>query len=155
MYSDPSEGPPQEGTPEGDKLREELEKQNARRGHYVKIKNDPRVTAVGRFIRKTKIDEMPSLWHILRGQMSLVGPRVHMVKEVDHFRNDYKRLFVIKPGATGLTQITQASDNPELSWEEEIRLDEFYIENWSLWLDLYIIFKTFLILIGKKPKVDY
>jgi exopolysaccharide biosynthesis polyprenyl glycosylphosphotransferase len=144
-----------EGTASGDKLREELEKQNARSGHYVKIKNDPRVTPVGRFLRKTKLDEMPSLWHILIGRMSLVGPRVHMIKEVDHFRNDYKHLFVIKPGATGLTQITQASDNPEISWEEEIRLDAFYIENWSIWLDLYIIFKTFLILLGSKPKVDY
>ncbi len=150
MYSEMSEG-----TESGDKLREELEKQNARKGPYVKIKNDPRVTSVGRFLRRTKLDEMPALWHILRGQMSLVGPRVHMVKEVDHFRNDYKRLFVLKPGATGLTQITQASENPEISWEEEIKLDEFYIENWSIWLDLYIIFKTFLILLGRKPKVDY
>ena len=144
-----------EGTAAGDKLREEMEKQNSRHGPYVKIKNDPRVTGIGKFLRKTKLDEMPSLWHILKGQMSLVGPRVHMVKEVDHFRKDYKRLFVIKPGATGLTQITQASDNPEISWEEEIRLDAFYIENWSMWLDLYIIYKTFLILLGKKPKVDY
>lgn len=150
MYSEMSEG-----TASGDKLREQLEKQNARVGPYVKIKNDPRVTSVGRFLRKTKLDEMPSLWHILRGQMSLVGPRVHMTKEVDHFRNDYKHLFVLKPGATGMTQIIQATENPEISWEEEIRLDAFYIENWSIWLDLWIIFKTFLILLGRKPKVDY
>jgi exopolysaccharide biosynthesis polyprenyl glycosylphosphotransferase len=144
-----------EGTASGDKLREELEKQNARLGPYVKIKNDPRVTPLGRFIRKTKIDELPQLWHILRGQMSLVGPRVHMVKEVDKFRSQYKKLFVLKPGATGLAQITQAAEKPELSWEEEIQLDQFYIENWSIWLDVYIIFKTILILLGKKPKVDY
>jgi exopolysaccharide biosynthesis polyprenyl glycosylphosphotransferase len=144
-----------EGTASGDKLREELEKQNSRQGHFVKIKNDPRVTSVGRFIRRTKLDELPSLWHILTGKMSLVGPRVHMVKEVDHYRNDYKRLFVLKPGATGLTQIIQATENPEISWEEEIRLDEFYIENWSIWLDLWIIYKTFLILLGHRPSVDY
>ncbi len=144
-----------EGTESGDKLRTQLEKQNARVGPYVKIKNDPRVTTVGRFLRKTKLDEMPQLWHILRGQMSLVGPRVHMVKEVDHFRANYKNLFILKPGATGLTQIIQATDKPEISWEEEIKLDAFYIENWSLWLDLYIIFKTILILLGRKPKVDY
>jgi exopolysaccharide biosynthesis polyprenyl glycosylphosphotransferase len=144
-----------EGTESGDKLRQELEKQNARIGPYVKIKNDPRVTPVGRFLRRTKIDELPQLWHILRGQMSLVGPRVHMVKEVDHFRNNYKHLFVLKPGATGLTQITQATEKPEISWEEEIKLDEFYIQNWSIRLDLYIIFKTILILLGRKPKVDY
>lgn len=144
-----------EGTTQGDKLREELEKHNSRVGPYVKIKNDPRVTPVGRFIRRTKIDELPQLWHILRGQMSLVGPRVHMVKEVDKFRNSYKKLFVIKPGATGLTQILQATEKPEISWEEEIKLDAFYIENWSLWLDMHIIFKTILILLGRKPKVDY
>ncbi len=144
-----------EGTVSGDKMREEIEKQNSRVGPYVKIKNDPRVTAIGKIIRRTKIDELPQLWHILRGQMSLVGPRVHMVKEVDKFRSSYKKLFVLKPGATGLTQITQASDKPEISWEEEIKLDQFYIENWSLWLDLYIIFKTVLILIGHRPKVDY
>jgi lipopolysaccharide/colanic/teichoic acid biosynthesis glycosyltransferase len=144
-----------EGTAAGDKLREELEKQNSRKGPFVKIKNDPRVTTVGRFIRRTKLDELPQLWHILRGKMSLVGPRVHMVKEVDHFRNEYKRLFVLKPGATGLTQIIQATDNPEISWAEEIRLDEFYIENWSIWLDFWIIYKTVLILLGSRPKVDY
>lgn len=150
MYSDLSEG-----TPRGDKIRAELEKHNARQGPYVKIKNDPRVTPVGRFIRKTKIDELPQLWHILKGQMSLVGPRVHMVKEVDHFRSDYKRLFVLKPGATGLTQILQATEKPEISWEEEIKLDEFYIENWSIWLDIKIIFKTVLILLGRRPTGDY
>ncbi|MEO8065735.1 MAG: exopolysaccharide biosynthesis polyprenyl glycosylphosphotransferase [Candidatus Doudnabacteria bacterium] len=144
-----------EGTVSGDKLREQLEKQNARLGPYVKIKNDPRVMPFGKFLRKTKLDEMPQLWHILRGQMSLVGPRVHMVKEVDHFRNDFKRLFILKPGATGLTQIIQHTENPEISWEEEIKLDEFYIENWSIWLDLWIIYKTFLILLGSRPKVDY
>lgn len=143
-----------EGTESGDRLRAELEKQNSRQGPFVKIKNDPRVTKVGRFIRRTKIDELPQLWHILRGQMSLVGPRVHMVKEVEKFQDNYKKIFIIKPGATGLTQITQAY-NPELSFEEEIRLDSFYIENWSIWLDFYIIFKTILILMGRKSKVDY
>ncbi len=144
-----------EGTASGDRLREELEKRNSRQGPYVKIKNDPRVTSVGRFIRRTKIDELPQLWHILRGEMSLVGPRVHMIKEVDKFRSSYKQLFTIKPGATGLTQIMQASDKPEISWEEEIKLDAFYIENWSIWLDLVIIFKTLLILLGRRPRTDY
>lgn len=143
-----------EGNPQGDKLREDLEKMNARVGPFVKIKNDPRVTAVGRFLRRTKLDELPQFWHIFRGQMSLVGPRVHMIKEVMKFQDDHKKIFTIKPGATGLTQISQVN-NPELSFEEEIRLDNFYIENWSLWLDLYIIFKTVLILVGSKPKVDY
>lgn len=143
-----------EGTPEGDRVREELEKINAREGPYVKIKNDPRVTRVGRILRKTKLDELPQLWHILRGQMSLVGPRIHMVKEVKKFENRYKKIFTIKPGATGLAQINQFY-NPALPWDEETKLDLFYLENWSVWLDLYIIFKTLVLLLTKRPKEDY
>jgi exopolysaccharide biosynthesis polyprenyl glycosylphosphotransferase len=143
-----------EGTREGDRIREELERQNVRRGPYVKIKNDPRVTKVGRFLRRTKFDELPQLWHILRGQMSLVGPRIHMMKEVAKFENQYKRIFTIKPGATGLAQINQLY-NPELSFEEEIKLDLFYIENWSIWLDIYIILKTLVSLLTRRPNENY
>lgn len=144
-----------EGTTEGDRAREELERQNARPGPYVKIKNDPRVTRVGRFLRKTKLDELPQLWHILRGQMSLVGPRIHMIKEVEKFESRYKKIFTtIKPGATGLAQINQFY-NPELPFEEEVKLDVFYIENWSVWLDIYIIAKTFILLLTKRPQADY
>ncbi len=143
-----------EGTTKGDKIREELEKINARKGPYVKIKDDPRVTGIGRVLRKTKLDELPQLWHILRGEMSLVGPRIHMLKEVAKFENQYKKIFTIKPGATGLAQINQIY-NPELPFEEEIKLDLFYVENWSVWLDLYIIFKTFVLLLTKRPKENY
>lgn len=149
MYAELSEG-----TATGDKIRQTLEKQNTRHGPYVKIKNDPRVTAVGRFLRKTKLDELPQLWHVLCGQMSLVGPRIHMVKEVEKFEKQYKKIFTIKPGATGLAQINQMY-NPELPFEEEIKLDLFYIENWSVWLDVYIIFKTIVLLFTKKPEADY
>ena len=143
-----------EGTPEGDRVRRELEARNVRPGPYVKIKNDPRVTRVGRFLRATKLDELPQLWHILLGQMSLVGPRIHMMKEVARFENQYKKIFTIKPGATGLAQINQVY-NPELPFEEEIKLDLFYVENWSVWLDIYIIFKTIVALLTKRPKEDY
>lgn len=143
-----------EGTEAGDRIRQELELRNVREGPYVKIKNDPRVTKVGRFLRRTKLDELPQLWHILRGEMSLVGPRIHMVKEVEKFENQYKKIFIIKPGATGLAQINQFS-NPQLPFEEEIKLDLFYIENWSLWLDLHIIFKTFVLLLTKRLEADY
>lgn len=150
MYSELSEG-----TIEGDRIRVELEKQNVRGGHYVKIKDDPRVTRVGRFLRRTKLDELPQLWHILCGQMSLVGPRIHMVKEVEKFEGKHKKIFtILKPGATGLAQINQFY-NPELTFEEEIKLDLFYIENWSVWLDLYIIFKTIAVLLTRRPKADY
>src|SRR3989338_11333272 len=113
-----------EGTVEGDKVRRELEEQNARHGPYVKIKNDPRVTGVGRLLRGTKLDELPQLWHILRGQMSLVGPRIHMISEVEKFEESYKRIYTIKPGATGLAQINQFY-NPELSFSDEVKLDLF------------------------------
>ena len=143
-----------EGTPEGDRIRSELEQRNDRHGPYVKIKNDPRVTRIGRILRKTKLDELPQLWHILRGKMSLVGPRIHMVKEVEKFESRYKKVFTIKPGATGLAQINQFY-NPELPFEEEIKLDLFYLENWSVWLDVYIIFKTIILLLTKPPRIDY
>jgi exopolysaccharide biosynthesis polyprenyl glycosylphosphotransferase len=143
-----------EGTETGDRIRHQLERQNARHGPYVKIKNDPRVTRVGRFLRRTKLDELPQLWHILRGQMSLVGPRIHMLKEVEKFEQRYRRLFTIKPGATGLAQINQMY-NPELAFEEEVKLDLFYIENWSVWLDLYIIFKTTVLLFSKRQAENY
>lgn len=143
-----------EGTPAGDEIRKRLEGQNARTGPYVKIHNDPRVTNIGRFLRKTKLDELPQLWHIFRGEMSLVGPRIHMTKEVEKFEDQYKKIFIIKPGATGLAQINQFS-NPALPFEEEIKLDLFYIENWSAWLDMYIIFKTLLLLVTRRPKDNY
>ena len=143
-----------EGTAQGDLVRRRLEERNARHGPYVKIKNDPRVTRVGRFLRRTKFDELPQLWHVLRGQISLVGPRIHMVKEVEKFENQYKRVFTIKPGAMGLAQLQQFR-NPELAFEDEIKLDLFYIENWSVWLDLYIIFKTLVLLFTKRPEADY
>ncbi len=144
-----------EGTPEGDRIRVALEQQNSRAGHYVKIKNDPRVTKFGKFLRKTKLDELPQLWHILRGEMSLVGPRIHMLKEVDKFEDKYRKLLTsVKPGATGLAQINQFV-NPELPFEEEVKLDLFYIENWTLWLDLYVIFKTIILIFTRRPRGDY
>lgn len=149
MYNELSEG-----TPQGDRVRNELEKLNVRHGPYVKIKNDPRVTKIGKTLRRYKLDELPQLWHILKGEMSLVGPRIHMMKEVERFENDYKKIFTIKPGATGLAQISQIR-NPELAFEEEIKYDLFYVENWSAWLDVYIIFKTLVLLITKRPKADY
>lgn len=143
-----------EGTAKGDEVRRILEENNVRHGPYVKIKNDPRVTMIGRFLRRTKLDELPQFWHILRGEMSLVGPRIHMLKEVEKFENQYKKIFTIKPGATGLAQINQFY-NPELPFEEEVKLDLFYLENWSVWLDIYIIFKTLVLLLTKRLREDY
>jgi exopolysaccharide biosynthesis polyprenyl glycosylphosphotransferase len=116
------------------------EKNIREEGPLVKIKNDPRITKVGNFIRKYSIDELPQLYSILIGDMSLVGPRPHLPEEVKKYQKHEKFVLTIKPGLTGLPQISGRSD---LSFEDEIKLDRFYIENWSIWMDLKIILKTF------------
>jgi exopolysaccharide biosynthesis polyprenyl glycosylphosphotransferase len=125
----------------------ELAEQDFRRGPLVKIKNDPRVTRVGRFIRRTSIDELPELFLVLAGKMSLVGPRPHLPEEVARYKKHHKKVLIVKPGITGLAQISGRAD---LDFEEEVKIDVYYIENWSLRLDLYILFKTpFVVLFGK------
>jgi exopolysaccharide biosynthesis polyprenyl glycosylphosphotransferase len=121
-----------------------LAKQNTREGSpLVKIKNDPRVTRVGRFLRKTSLDELPQLFNVIKGEMSLVGPRPHLPEEVAKYNKHHKFVLTIKPGITGMAQVSGRSD---LNFEEEIRLDTYYIEHWSLWLDIKILFKTIFIL---------
>ncbi|MCL5667242.1 MAG: sugar transferase [Patescibacteria group bacterium] len=146
------------GGEEAEKVRMELWKKNDRGGltsPFLKIKKDPRVTKVGRFLRKTKLDELPQFWNVLKGDMSMVGPRAHVLDEVERYRNRYRRMFSIKPGIFGMSQIAQSSW-PDLPFEEEIKLNTYYIENWSVWLDIKILAKTFVILFfGSKPKEDY
>lgn len=113
----------------------------------VKYKNDPRITRVGKFIRKYSIDELPEFFNVLVGKMSLVGPRPHEPEEVAKYKAHHKKLLSIKPGISGLSQISGRSD---LSFEDEVKLDIFYIENWSIRLDLYILFKTPFILFKKR-----
>lgn len=122
-----------------------LAEKDVRKGSpLVKIKDDPRVTRVGKFLRKTSIDELPQLINVLKGEMSLVGPRPHLPEEVARYEKHHKFVLAIKPGITGLAQISGRSD---LDFEEEVRLDTYYIENWSLWMDIKIIFKTFGVLL--------
>ncbi len=146
------------GGQQAEKVRQELWQKNDRGGKdapFLKIKHDPRVTKVGRFLRKTKLDEIPQFWNVLIGDMSMVGPRAHVLDEVERYRNRYPRMFSIKPGIFGLSQIAQVSW-PDLPFEEEIRLNTFYIENWSVWLDIKILAKTFwLLFFAKKPNSDY
>lgn len=108
-------------------------------GPLFKIKNDPRITGVGRFIRKYRLDEIPQFWNVLIGDMSLVGPRPHQSDEIQKYEKHHKRVLAIKAGATGLAQVSGSSDLP---FDQEVALDTFYIENWSLWLDFKIIIKT-------------
>lgn len=122
------------------KYEEELIKEkNTRSGKIYKIKDDPRVTKAGKFIRRTSIDELPQLFNVLAGQMSLVGPRPHQPREVLSANNFYRGILQVKPGITGLAQVSGRSD---LTTEEELALDAFYAENWSLLLDIQILLRT-------------
>jgi lipopolysaccharide/colanic/teichoic acid biosynthesis glycosyltransferase len=125
----------------------ELAEKDFRKGPLVKIKDDPRVTRVGKFIRRFSIDELPEFFLVLTGKMSLVGPRPHLPEEVAKYKKHHKKVLIVKPGITGLAQISGRAD---LDFEEEVKIDAYYIENWSLKLDLYILFKTpLVVLFGK------
>lgn len=108
-------------------------------GLLFKIKQDPRITPVGRFMRRYSLDELPQLFNILRGDMSLVGPRPPLPQEVAQYGQDVHRRLLVRPGLTGLWQISGRSD---LSWDESVRLDLHYVENWSLAYDFMILWKT-------------
>jgi exopolysaccharide biosynthesis polyprenyl glycosylphosphotransferase len=105
----------------------------------MKFVNDPRITPVGRFIRKLSLDELPELFNVFIGKMSIVGPRPHEIEEVAKYENFHKRVLSIKPGMTGMAQVSGRSD---LDFDEEVRLDVWYMENWSMKLDIMILFKT-------------
>ncbi len=124
-------------------LKEELRARNQRQGPIFKIDDDPRITRIGHIIRRYSLDELPQLWNVLRGEMSLVGPRPHPVDEVSHYELHHYRRLDVKPGITGLWQIT-ARDCP--SFELNMHLDLTYIENWSLRLDLRILANTVRVL---------
>ncbi|HYN30550.1 MAG TPA: sugar transferase [Dermatophilaceae bacterium] len=108
-------------------------------GPLFKLRHDPRVTPVGRFIRRHSIDELPQLFNVVAGQMSLVGPRPPLPGEVEQYGDDVRRRLLVKPGMTGLWQINGRSD---LSWEQSVRLDLYYVENWSVLGDLTILWRT-------------
>jgi len=114
-------------------IREEWEK-------YHKLKNDPRVTAVGKVLRHISFDEFPQLINIIKGEMSLVGPRPIVNEEIEKYGDDFDRIFSIRPGLTGLWQVSGRSDT---NYSERISYDTYYLQSWSAWLDLWIILKTF------------
>jgi Undecaprenyl-phosphate galactose phosphotransferase WbaP len=104
-----------------------------------KLKNDPRNTPIGRILRRTSLDELPQLWSILRGKMSLVGPRPIVDREVEKYADDFEYYLQVRPGVTGLWQVSGRNNT---SYAERVALDRFYVRNWSVWLDLYILAKT-------------
>ncbi|HEX6539606.1 MAG TPA: sugar transferase [Candidatus Dormibacteraeota bacterium] len=116
-----------------------LDALNERDGPLFKLRRDPRLTPIGGFLRRWSLDELPQLWNVLRGDMSLVGPRPPLPSEVERYVPDARRRLVVKPGLTGLWQVSGRAD---LSWEESVRLDLHYVDNWSVGLDLAVLAKT-------------
>lgn len=125
----------------------ELAPRNETDGLLFKLRDDPRVTRVGRLLRNWSLDELPQLVNVLFGQMSLVGPRPPLPSEVARYDGDVARRLLVKPGMTGLWQISGRSD---LSWEDGVRLDLYYVENWSLAADLTILWKTFGAVVNRR-----
>jgi exopolysaccharide biosynthesis polyprenyl glycosylphosphotransferase len=121
------------------RMVEHLAPDNDGNGVLFKKKDDPRVTAVGRFLRRYSMDELPQLFNVVRGEMSLVGPRPPLRTEVERYGLDMHRRFLVKPGLTGLWQVSGRSD---LSWDDSVRIDVRYVENWSLTFDFMILWKT-------------
>nr|BFE34450.1 sugar transferase [Actinomadura rugatobispora] len=122
-----------------DRRRDVLSAAGGRNGLLFKLRDDPRITRLGARLRRFSLDELPQLVNVLRGEMSLVGPRPPLPAEVDRYGEDVHRRLAVKPGMTGLWQVSGRSD---LSWDESVRLDLRYIENWSLTLDTQILWKT-------------
>jgi exopolysaccharide biosynthesis polyprenyl glycosylphosphotransferase len=120
-------------------MRDSLDEHNELDGVLFKMSNDPRVTPFGRFIRKYSIDELPQLINVFNGEMSLVGPRPPLPTEVERYEEDTHRRALVRPGMTGLWQVSGRSD---LSWAESVRLDLYYVDNWSMIIDLVIMAKT-------------
>jgi exopolysaccharide biosynthesis polyprenyl glycosylphosphotransferase len=137
-------------TGQASRLEDELaQRQSGRRGPVFKVLNDPRRTKIGRVLERWSLDELPQFFNVLIGNMSLVGPRPHMPKEVAKYERWHRKVFNIKPGITGLAQISGRSN---IDFDEEAKLDIYYLENWSLWLDFKIMLKTPLVVLFGKYK---
>ncbi len=148
MYKKYSIGPQFSNAKKNLELEKELIKEKSiKKGPVYKIADDPRVMRTGKFLRRWSIDELPNFISVLKGDMSIVGPRPHQPREVEKYTDEQRFVLAIKPGVTGLAQISGRSD---LTFEDEARLDIWYIENWSPLLDLYILLKTPFAVIQRK-----
>lgn len=131
----------------GDQILEQYPELKRELAENHKLKNDPRVTRLGRFLRKTSLDELPQLFNVLRGEMSLVGPRMISPEETAKYDKLGTNLLTVRPGITGLWQVSGRSD---VSYEERVRLDMYYIRNWSIWMDLRLLLETFPAVLKKR-----
>lgn len=112
-----------------------------------KLKNDPRVTRIGKFLRKTSLDELPQLINVFRGEMSLVGPRPIVSQEIEKYDNSIKDYYLVRPGITGYWQVSGRND---IDYDTRVQMDTWYVRNWSIWLDITLLFKTVKVVIDKK-----
>ena len=133
---------------DAEERKKELADQNEISGLMFKIKNDPRITPVGRFLRKTSLDELPQFYNVLRGDMSLVGTRPPTEDEFEKYSPYYRRRLCMTPGLTGLWQVSGRSDITD--FDEVVKLDLEYIDNWSLTLDIKILIKTLWVVFAGK-----
>lgn len=111
-----------------------------------KLKNDPRITPIGKFLRRTSLDELPQLFNVLKGEMSLVGPRPIITEELERYRDEVDYYLLSKPGMTGLWQVSGRSD---VDYDTRVYLDAWYVKNWSMWNDVAILFKTVGVVLKK------
>lgn len=132
--------------PDAERKLAEIRHLNESDGVLFKVKDDPRITRIGRFIRRYSLDELPQLFNVVKGEMSLVGPRPPLPAEVRAYEQDVHRRLLVRPGMTGLWQVSGRSS---LTWNETVRLDLYYVDNWSMLTDLVIIAKTVKAVVGK------
>ena len=125
---------------DAEEIKQQLMNQNTMQGGMFKMDNDPRVTPIGRFIRKTSLDELPQFWNVLIGDMSLVGTRPPTIDEYEKYTPEQKRRLSCKPGITGLWQVSGRSEIK--NFDEVVKLDVAYIDDWTIWKDIEILLKT-------------
>lgn len=133
-----------------ERLKDYLDKNPQARAEWeetFKLTNDPRVTKLGAFLRRTSLDELPQLWNVIRGDMSLVGPRPIVMEEIDRYEDSFREYSMVLPGITGMWQVSGRSDT---TYEERVEMDTWYVRNWSIWIDLMYLVKTFKAVIAGK-----
>ncbi|MDO4304705.1 MAG: sugar transferase, partial [Bacillota bacterium] len=133
---------------DAEERKKELQKQNEMQGLMFKMENDPRITRVGKFIRKTSIDELPQFYNVVKGDMSLVGTRPPTADEFEKYNQYYRRRISMTPGLTGLWQVSGRSEIDD--FDDVVKYDLRYIDSWSLTLDIKILFKTIWVVFAGK-----